>query len=174
MKVAGFSLAEVTISLAIAAGGFITLLGLLPQGLEMSRRTAEMAATARIIEHVSGELMQLPWENLNWSGHSDDAKSKRYYDDQGIPLLESDLASKGAMLAYVASIYLTPENDETQGVRLPVGDQQLPPEKYVRRAMVYVASTMDKNQTFPEPGDNLPIYMSVHPVTIPLVKAIQQ
>jgi uncharacterized protein (TIGR02598 family) len=36
----GFSLVEVTLAVAIAALAMITLLGLLPQGLEMSRKSA--------------------------------------------------------------------------------------------------------------------------------------
>lgn len=169
----GFSLIEVTIALAIAAGGFITLLGLLPHGLEMSRRTSEMAATARILEHVSGELMQMPWEELNWTGHGTSSTARRLYDDQGIPLesIGSLSGSNASMLSYVASIYLIPETDEKLGLRLPEATGSSNTEKYVRKALIFIASTVDPDYVFPDVGQPTPGYVKVHPVTIPLVKA---
>lgn len=168
----GFSLVEVTIALAIAAGGFITLLGLLPQGLEMSRRTSEMAASSRIVEHIAGELIQMSWDDLDWNGHTSSNKGRRYFDDQGIPLADAELAGNSSMLTYVASIYLVPEENTTMGLKLPRAGTASQNEKYVRRAIVFIASTTEKNYVFPNPEERLPAFVSIHPVTIPLVKAV--
>lgn len=163
---AGFSLAEVAIALAIAAGGFVALLGLLPQGLEMSRRTAEMAARTRIVERLAGELMTTPWAELSWSGHGSDAASRRYFDDQGVEISAAAIGS-GQMLSYVASLYLPPPASGDMAVRLPFTTQgNGSDERFVRRVLICIASTTDKDFVFPEP-DSLPRQVSCHTLIIP-------
>ena len=48
----GFSLAEVTLALAIAAFGITTVLSLLPQGLSNMRKAGDVAAASRISQHI--------------------------------------------------------------------------------------------------------------------------
>jgi len=164
----GFSLAEVTIALAIAAGGFVSLLGLLPQGLEMSRRTAEMAAETRIIDRISGELMSTPWSELSWSGYGTEESARRYFDDQGI---EIDMTSPNAKLtlSYVASIYLPPSSSDDMDVKLPSTETSAQEgQRYLRKVIVAVAATVNDDYSFPDPEQNPPPrFVKFHSVVIP-------
>ena len=159
----GFSLAEVTIALAIAAGGFVSLLGLLPHGLDLSRRSAEMAAKTRIVDFISGELSSTPWQNLNWSGHGTTSGMRRYFDDQGVEIQASEI-SAGAFVSYVASVYLPPQN--AMEVKFPLTSGTSQEEKYMKRALVFIAQTPDQDFTFPDP-DSLPRRVSYSALLIP-------
>jgi uncharacterized protein (TIGR02598 family) len=99
-----FSLIEVTLALAIAALGFITLLGLLPQGLDMARRSANLACEARIVQKLSGELQSASWEDINWKGYG----PKRFFNDQGMEIPQSELNDPQVAfsVSYVASIHV--------------------------------------------------------------------
>ncbi|WP_038159967.1 Verru_Chthon cassette protein B [Verrucomicrobium sp. BvORR106] len=159
----GFSLAEVTIALAIAAGGFVSLLGLLPHGLDLSRRSAEMAAKTRIVDYISGELASTPWQNLSWTGHGTTDGMRRYFDDQGVEVQPSEI-SAGAFVSYVASVYLPPQN--AMEVKLPLTSGNSQQEKYMKRALVFIAQTPDQSFSFPAP-DSLPRNVSYSALLIP-------
>ena len=51
---AGFSLVEVVLAVGIMAMGVVTILGLLPHGMEMSRKTANEQAETRIVDQLVG------------------------------------------------------------------------------------------------------------------------
>ncbi|OYW26293.1 MAG: hypothetical protein B7Z47_07745 [Chthoniobacter sp. 12-60-6] len=53
---AGFSLVEVALAVAIAALAIITLLGLLPQGLEMARKTSLMVSDSNILQQITHDM----------------------------------------------------------------------------------------------------------------------
>jgi uncharacterized protein (TIGR02598 family) len=78
----GFSLVEVALAVAIAALGIITCLGLLPEGLEMSRRTAELAINSNILEQVIRDVETAGWPYLS-AQSAGGAKVKKYFNDQG-------------------------------------------------------------------------------------------
>lgn len=61
---AGFSLVEVTLAVAIAALAIITLLGLLPQGLEMARKTAMMVNDSNILEQITHDMENATFDML--------------------------------------------------------------------------------------------------------------
>jgi uncharacterized protein (TIGR02598 family) len=112
----GFSLIEVTLAVAIAAVGFITLLGILPQGLDMARRSANLASEARIVQKLAGELQSGSWEDLKWQGYG----ARRYFNDQAMEIPESQLGDPEVAfsLAYVACVYLP---DQGLDLMLPAG-----------------------------------------------------
>lgn len=138
-----FSLVEVTIALAIAALGFITLLGLLPQGMEMARQSSELSSYARIIQKVSGELQTEPWTDLTWTGYG----GKRYFTDEGVELQSSELNAKNVTegLTYVAAVYVPSSQLD---VKLPGSTQAQNVEPYTRRVWVAVATTTNKDFDF--------------------------
>lgn len=140
--VAGFSLVEVTIAVAIAAMGFITLLGLLPQGITMARDSAEMSVGSKIIQKLSGEMQSMSWDRVTWQGYG----PLRYFTSEGMEITPSGAAGEqdlAASLTYVASIYIP---DKPLDVVLPAGtssSSSAAAESYLRRVKICVATSAD-------------------------------
>lgn len=159
-----FSLVEVTISVAIAALGFITLLGLLPQGIHMARDTAQMSIGAKIIQKLSGEMQSIPWSHITWKGYG----KNRFFDSEGTEITASSSSSGGQSLAtslsYVASVYvpntpldvILPANGSGSGSGSGSGGggggggagSSNTPEPYLRRVRICVATTSDPSFNF--------------------------
>lgn len=150
----GFSLVEVVFALAIASLGFLTLLGLLPSGLEMARNSADLAAEARITQHLSGELQSTPWDELDWSGYG----QSRYFNDQGVEITKAEIDGDGgmkSMLSYVATIELPAQAND---IVLPVksggggrrggGTAATKFEPCLRRARIHIVNTTDAEYQF--------------------------
>ncbi|OYW76121.1 MAG: hypothetical protein B7Z37_10235 [Verrucomicrobia bacterium 12-59-8] len=126
---AGFSLVEVALAVAIAALAIITLLGLLPQGLEMSRKTALLTTNNSILEQIVRNL-----ENMQWSDIPTTGVANKYYTDQGL-----EVASDSKEISYVAEI------DYQQQATLPLTENQ---EPYLHRVIIRVASSSSPSFKF--------------------------
>jgi len=136
----GFSLVEVTLAVAIAALALITLLGLLPQGLEMSRKTSQLTNNSNILEQIIRDLENAQYSTLPA------AKVRRYFNDQGSEVQQGD-----DNITFVAEI------DPEQPAFLPREDAQL---KYanafnnnrgnLRRVVIRVATTSSPDFQFGE------------------------
>jgi uncharacterized protein (TIGR02598 family) len=102
----GFSLIEVTIALGITAIALVSLMGMLPKGMETLRRAADKAIEGRIHQQILGELQLTPWEDASGGDPLVKTfdKQVRFYDDQGIELLEVDKG--GAEHVYTARIHV--------------------------------------------------------------------
>lgn len=124
----GFSLVEVTLSVAIAALALITLLGLLPQGLEMSRKTSELTNNSNIIEQIIRDLENAQYTTLPVT------KVRRYFNDQGSEVQQGD-----DNITFVAEI------DPEQPAALPRMETSQP---YLRRVIIRVATTSSPNFQF--------------------------
>lgn len=85
---AGFSLVEVTLAIGITAIALVSIMGMLPKGLETLRRATDRAVMGRIHQQVLGELQLTSWEAEGGGSSPLDAFDGqiRYYDDQGIEL----------------------------------------------------------------------------------------
>lgn len=118
---AGFSLVEVTLAVAIAALAIITLLGLLPQGLEMSRKTGLITTNSYILEQIVRDLENAQWANIPTT------KVRKYYNDQG-----TEVAQDSPEITFVAEV------DYTQTAALP---KQSTTQPYLRRVIVRVANS---------------------------------
>ena len=143
---AGFSLVEVTIAVAIAALGFLTLLGLLPQGINMARNSAEMSVGSKIMLKLSGEMQSMAWNRITWTGYG----PLRYFTNEGRELTvantsQEDLATS---LAFVASIYVP---QKPLDVYLPAGTSGSgngTAESYLRRVKICIATSADPSFDF--------------------------
>jgi uncharacterized protein (TIGR02598 family) len=83
---AGFSLIEVVLALGITSFSLLTILGLLPVGLNVLREAGEASTRARIIQKLHGEVLLMPFSAL-------DARfgdQTLYYDDAGEPVAQTD------------------------------------------------------------------------------------
>lgn len=143
---AGFSLVEVTIAVAIAALGFLTLLGLLPQGMNMARNSAEMSVGSKIMLKLSGEMQSMTWSRITWTGYG----PLRYFTNEGRELTAENTSPEdlAASLAFVASIYVP---QKPMDVYLPAGASGSgngTPETYLRRVRICIATSADPSFEF--------------------------
>ncbi len=83
-----FSLVEVTIAMAIAAVAIVTLLGLIPQGMNTMREAGDEAIQGRIHQQILNTLQMVPFETAGGKSPLDDYNGKEfYYDAQGEELV---------------------------------------------------------------------------------------
>lgn len=132
----GFSLPEVTIAVAIAALGIISILGLLPQGLEMSRKTGQLAAHVQIVEQITKDLDQTDWINLPVE------PATKYFDDQGIELETASAPS----LTYVVKYTVLADPNSFVPMKSAT-------ENYFKKVSIKVATTVDANYDFESEGN---------------------
>jgi len=71
----GFSLVEVVIALGVVAFALISVLGLIPVGLQSFRQAIDNSATTQIVQRVVNEAQQTDFNSL--------ANTVYYFDDQG-------------------------------------------------------------------------------------------
>lgn len=84
----GFSLMEVTISLAIVAVACIPLLGMLPAGMQTMRDGRREVIEAEVVRLLTNELSLSDWSDTN--DLEDWENDFRYFDDQGVPLEDKE------------------------------------------------------------------------------------
>ncbi len=146
----GFSLPEVTIAVGIAALGLVALLGLMPQGLEMARKTGELAAQRQIMEEITRDLEQTSWAELqNLAGAT--SGTVKTFSEQGIEV------TPGAVnTSYVANVKVF---DLT--AQLPQGGGGAQIEKFLRKVVVRIATTTNTSYNFDDPN-NLPNFATLH------------
>lgn len=139
---AGFSLVEVTLAVAIAALAIITFLGLLPQGLEISRKTSQLTLHSNVLEQIIRDLDNASWETLPTS-----ADVRRYFDDQGV-----EVTADSERLTLVAQM------DFSQTTSLPVSTTA---QRFLRRVLINIATTANAEFGFDPEQKNF-TYFSYH------------
>lgn len=131
----GFSLVEVTLAVAVASLAIITLLGLLPQGLEMSRKTSLATTNSSIVEQIIRDLENVPWARLPVPSGGGGSSTVMLFNDQGI---KQSADSKD--VSFVAEItYLQ--------ASLPRSESE---QEYLRRILIKVATSSNPNFQFEE------------------------
>ena len=133
----GFSLVEVTLAVAIAAVAMITFLGLLPMGLETSRKTSTRIANANMLEQVVQNLDGLLWGANNSNGNvpSLGTKQRLYFNEEG-----PQVPSGSADMTYLVEVeYRGPANlDKDAGA-----------QSFLQRALIRIANTNSAGFQFP-------------------------
>jgi uncharacterized protein (TIGR02598 family) len=149
---AGFSLVEVVLAVGIMALGVVTILGLLPHGLEMSRRTANEQAQTRIVEQITGELQSSSWATLGGIvGSTASAGMVLQFDDQGLRTRDSKLTT------YVARVKLQEQNEVTAGMQLSGKRNETAFNPNLRRVRIDVAAAQDVSFNFDRPPPAAPV-----------------
>ena len=88
VRACGFSLIEVTIAMGILSFALVTMLGLMPVGLNTLRGAADATTTAQIVQRISGEARLTSFENLPARFHNQEF----YFDEEGGFLTNSPAA----------------------------------------------------------------------------------
>ena len=152
---AAFSLAETTMAVAIAALGIVSIMGLMPQGLETARKTGNIAAQSRIMQEITGDLESMDWASLDTYTLSN---ATRTYDDQGVRL-NSGTGAQG-LVSYVAHLDL--KNDATLP-QIGTANRAI----YMRRLVVKIAGTGRTDFDF---SDNNAIHYKTISFLIPKIQ----
>jgi uncharacterized protein (TIGR02598 family) len=144
----GFSLVEVALAVAIAALGIITCLGLLPEGMEMSKKTASLAINSNIVEQIIRDIENASgWRTLKPTYQPPsgfpaagtpptEQDQRKYYDYQGTSVPEGDTS-----IAMVASI----DYNQTSPVPGPERGQD---QQFLARVIIRIAATTNSDYEF--------------------------
>ncbi|MDB6137137.1 MAG: Verru Chthon cassette protein [Verrucomicrobiaceae bacterium] len=123
-----FSLVETVLALGIMALAITALLGLLPHGIEMTRKAANAAAETRIVDSIVGQLSNMPFTTLP-------AQDKKvlHFDDQGVvvdntsDIIESTYLARVLVSQVVGGLLLPGSNNgEAQMLRVQIQIIQTP------------------------------------------------
>lgn len=144
----GFSLAEVAIAVAIASLGIITILGIIPTGLEGLRKAGDNIALARIYQQMISEVQSADWGvakkgKTGWDKLDEYVDERRYFDAEGTLLDDSDSEFE-FRISYVALYDFTKAD---KPVFLP-GDEKAVDRADIKPLVVRVAVSTDKNFDF--------------------------
>lgn len=131
----GFSLIETTLALAVAGGTMMTLLALVPSGLEQMRVAARDTSTARVLQMLNAHYQVRSWASIS-SGDT------FYYDNQGAQVKETDpYASFGAKVTLQPTFQLPGSpvtNPHIYGLRIVVTDRLQSPSPFAEAPGVTV------------------------------------
>jgi len=78
----GFSLVEVVLAIGIISFGLISMMGLLPSGLQAFRSSMERTVSAQVAQAIMGEAKQKDFTNLTSA-----AATYRYFTQEGVETL---------------------------------------------------------------------------------------
>ena len=147
---AGFSLVEVVLAVGIMALGVVTILGLLPHGMEVSRKTANELAESRIVDSIVGDLQGVKW-GAGGLPETEVIGQNRYFDDQGLEIEPNDPDLEG-LLSYVVNVELPPMD-----VRVPTNQVGAPANVNLRRVVIRIISAPLKEFNFASPPPGVPV-----------------
>ena len=123
----GFSLIETVLALGIMALAITSMLGLLPHGIEMSRKAANAAAETRILDTLTSQLASMPFSALPAQN-----LKELHFDDQGVAV---DGTIDAALSTYFVRIQVS---NALAGIVLP---GSLTPESKLLRVKIQIAQT---------------------------------
>lgn len=128
-KPVAFSLVETVLAMAVMGLAVTVLLGLLPHGLEMSRKAGISAGESRVTGDIIAELSQQEWATLPTYD-----KQKFFFDDQGVRITDEN-----GSIAYVAETVL-PVPAQLPGAPVVSND--------IKRVLIHVAASARREFDF--------------------------
>ncbi len=149
-RTAAFSLVEVVLAVGIMALGVVTILGLLPHGLEMSRKTANELAETRIADQLIAEMQAMDWALLNTNSDTISANN-RFFDDQGLEIDTSN-PDFSLLVSYVARVNV-PDSD----VHLLTNAATSQINNHLRRVTIKLVSAPLPDFDFDNPPPGFPV-----------------
>lgn len=146
-------------AVGIMAMGVVTILGLLPHGMEMSRKTANEQAETRIVDQLVGEVQSADWTTMGGMIGPGGGQIKAYFDDQGLRLVGAS-SNPGQSMVYLARVAFPDRTEVSSGVPMPGKNNKSVSNKNLRRVMVEVAVTHNPEFDFdnPPPGVDVKRY----------------
>ena len=152
----GFSLIEVTIAMAIASVALVTLMGLIPQGMNTMKEAGDQAIMGRIHQQVMSELQMADFDALETAFKDGGKPMEIFYDGQGEEMSDSknqgsvpEERKKGAFEhIYSARISITEEGKKNpksvggenySGITFE-GPKAIATNPYLRTAIIEVAA----------------------------------
>lgn len=162
-RCSGFSLVEVTLAVAIAAMGIITVLGMIPLGMKNVRDAGLTVTSSRIFQQMVGEVQTMDWGTYSagypgWSrlvsidGAAGGPAAKRYFDNEGTRIKVSDNGFS-TRLSYVAEFHFPERPVVMTGVTASASSGDLRPD--MRHLEVRLIATSNPSYNFAEDGPHL-------------------
>ena len=143
----GFSLIETVIALGIMGLAVTALLGLLPHGMEMSKKAASAGAQSRIVDYIRGELAHYKLSALQ----AVKVPARYQFDEEGMNIESTDSIS---FVSYVAEV----EPPIGRVIRLPGGQE----EPFLLNFTVKVAATPNRDFDFQTAAANRFVAVPLH------------
>lgn len=126
-------------AIGIVAVSALTVIGLLPHGLEVSRKTGDIAYKTRIFQQIASEYQSMPWSLITGNGAK---KVRREFDYQGGAI---SAGTEAGLLTYLveAEVLSTPVTLSASGGS---GDND-----NLRLLAIRIATTSDRTFSFTDP-----------------------
>lgn len=116
----GFSLIEVTISIAITAVALVSLMGMLPAGMKIMREAGDRAVETRIHQQVLSEILLAKWDaRFKFDYRGSGPPGVRFYDGQGIQIYTTGSNKMSDEEFYLSHVYTARVNVPPVGQKLP-------------------------------------------------------
>jgi uncharacterized protein (TIGR02598 family) len=136
-----FSLVEVTLSVGITAIGVISLVGLIPGGLDSLRKSNARVAEAKIVQAVTADFQMGDWGTRASGQRLEDREY--HFDDRGFPVSSSD-----PWKHYTVKANIEQATTELNGVTIK-GD--ITPNSYLYRLTIKITDQKDPTPAFTNP-----------------------
>lgn len=105
---AGFSLIECVIALGVVSFAFISLLGMIPVGLNTFHTAIDASVGTQVAQRIIAEARQAKFSelaklNINGDADPDKPSPDYYFDDQGVPTSSVDHVYEAAVVVHYTS-----------------------------------------------------------------------
>ena len=132
----GFTLVETVLALGIVATVMVTLMALLPTGMDIMKEAGTNTVGARIANQLVSEVQLSDYDKIQqWNGE------ERYYDDMGTQISKNDEQFKMRRI-YTARVEVDEESPELPGKYK---------NDYLKRVVVKVAGFTGGEPDFKDP-----------------------